>query len=152
MGEQRKRKMVKRNAKVLSPERVGRITALFRAFDYDSGGSIDAVEFGFIGQQMDPKGWTDSKSDSIIKSLDKNDDGQISSSEFVEFFRKNGAQIRADENFNARQDKYLAAAVRGRAKYYFKIGAAARAAANESAPESFSVKPLNSRSPSSPRP
>jgi len=132
--------MVKRSAKVLSPERVGRITALFRAFDYDSGGSIDAVEFGFIGQQMDPKGWTDSKSDSIIKSLDKNDDGQISSSEFVEFFRKNGAQIRTDENFNARQDKYLAAAVRGRAEYYFKIGAAARAAANESAPESFSVK------------
>merc|ERR1711892_131960 len=121
MGEQRKRKMVKRSAKVLSPERVGRITALFRAFDYDSGGSIDAVEFGFIGQQMDPKGWTDSKSDSIIKSLDKNDDGQVSSSEFVEFFRKNGAQIRTDENFNARQDKYLAAAVRGRAEDYVKF-------------------------------
>jgi len=131
---------VKRSAKVLAPERVGRITALFRAFDYDASGSIDAAEFGAIGKALNPKEWNEEKTDAALKAVDTDKSGCIDVHEFVEFFRKNGAQLRTDEQFNARQDKYMEAAIRGRADYYFSAGAAARAAEHTSAPESFSVK------------
>jgi len=140
MGTRTRETMVKRSSKVLSPERVGRITALFRAFDYDSSGSIDTTEFGFIGKALDPTGWSDSKSDAALKAVDKDKSGCIDVLEFVEFFRKNGAQLRTDAQFNTRQDKYLAAAVRGRADYYFNVGAAARAVEEAGAPQSHTVK------------
>jgi len=124
----------------LQPERVGQITALFRAFDYDSSGAISTDEFICIGKAVaGDAAWTEEKNDAAIKSLDINNDGQIDVHEFTEFFRKQGAAKRTDEQFNARQTRYMKAAIEGRARYYFNAGAELRKQ-DDGAPESFKVK------------
>jgi large subunit ribosomal protein L7e len=125
---------------VLQPERVARITALFRTFDYDASGTLSADEFGAVGKALMGQTWTDERSDEIVKSLDKDKNGKIDVHEFVEFFRKNGANTRTDEQFEARQNLYLEAAIRGRAEHFFAAGADLRASEGEGAPESHTVK------------
>jgi large subunit ribosomal protein L7e len=72
--------------------------------------------------------------------VDHDKNGTIEVQEFVTFFRLQGMQKRPDDKFNNLMDRYMKAAVEGRANYYFQQGAAARATAEESAPESFKIK------------
>jgi len=126
----------------LQPERRARITSLFRAFDYDSSGSIDTAEFLAIGKAFRGEDvWDEQKNKEGIARVDANKDGSIDINEFCEFFQNNGIAKRPLDRFNNLMDRYLAAAIAGRANYYFQAGADLRAQEAEAdAPESFKVK------------
>merc|ERR1711865_377267 len=135
MGE--KRKMAE---ETLQPERQARITALYRAFDYDSSGGIDAEEFLCIGKAFRGDVWDETKNKAAMARVDKDKNGSIDINEFVLFFALQGMRARPEDRFNNLIDRYMAAAIEGRANYYFQQGAAARAATEESAPESYKIK------------
>jgi large subunit ribosomal protein L7e len=126
----------------LQPERKRAITALFRAFDYDSSACIDAQEFFCIGQAFRGADvWDEELNKKCIAQVDVDGNGKISVNEFVKFFELRGLADRSSERFIALMDRYMEAAITGRAEFYFKAGAAARAAESEAdAPESHKVK------------
>jgi len=122
----------------LQPERKARLTALFRAFDYDSSGTVDTEEFFCIGQAFRGEDWSEQLNKDCLARVDANKDGQIDIKEFIRFFKMNKIATRPDDRFNNLMDRYMEAAINGRAAYYFKAGAGAVSA--EDAPESYKIK------------
>jgi large subunit ribosomal protein L7e len=127
----------------LSDDRKLRLTALFRAFDYDSSGSIEPQEFLCIGKAL--KGasggeWTEEQNAKALKRVDKDGGGSIDVGEFVGFFENNMPKGRTDEQFNNLMNRYMLAAINGRAEFYLNAGAALRSAELADAPESVKVK------------
>jgi len=119
-------------------ERVDRIKTVFRAFDYDSGGSIDAKEFLCIGQalrgEMD---FDEGKAAAAFARVDTDKSGTIDINEFVDFF-VHGGQIKFKQaKFDNLMSRYIKAATDGRANYYLKM---ANATVDADAPESYKVK------------
>merc|ERR1712166_871190 len=138
MGATRTREMAEKEG--LQPERQARVVSLFRAFDYDSSGAIDSDEFLCIGKAFRGDLWDETKNKAALARVDKDKNGSIDAQEFVTFFALQGMRARPDDKFNNLMDRYMAAAIEGRANYYFQQGAAARAATEESAPESYKIK------------
>jgi large subunit ribosomal protein L7e len=129
------------SATPLQPERKRCITALFRAFDYDSSGSIDADEFFCIGKAFrGAEVWDEELNKKCIAQVDVDGNGKIDVHEFVKFFELRGLGGRSQERFIALMDRYMEAAINGRAEYYFQAGASARAGVETDAPESFKIK------------
>eukprot|EP00657_Telonema_sp_P-1_P001743 TRINITY_DN1441_c0_g1_i11.p1 TRINITY_DN1441_c0_g1~~TRINITY_DN1441_c0_g1_i11.p1 ORF type:complete len:325 (-),score=157.58 TRINITY_DN1441_c0_g1_i11:96-1070(-) len=125
----------------LQPERQARITALFRAFDYDSSGNIEAEEFLAIGKAFRGDDvWDEAKNKEAIARVDTDKNGVIDVHEFCEFFKLNGLAKRKQDKFDSLMDRYMEAALNGRAKFLFNAGAEARAADQTDAPESHKVK------------
>jgi large subunit ribosomal protein L7e len=129
----------------LSTERKLQLTALFRAFDYDSSGSIEPQEFLAIGKAVkaaSAKGgeWTEEMNAKAMARVDSDGGGSIDVDEFCGFFEKNMPKNRTQEQFCKLMDRYMAAAIAGRASYYFEEGKALREAAEAEAPESHKVK------------
>eukprot|EP00656_Telonema_subtile_P006677 TRINITY_DN130_c0_g1_i11.p2 TRINITY_DN130_c0_g1~~TRINITY_DN130_c0_g1_i11.p2 ORF type:complete len:362 (-),score=123.20 TRINITY_DN130_c0_g1_i11:141-1226(-) len=128
--------------RALQDDRRVRIAALFRAFDYDSSGSIEADEFMAIGKAFrGDEVWDEAKNKEAITRVDADGDGRVDVNEFVTFFELNGIAKRNKLKFEGLMDRYMAAAIAGRASYYFTQGTDLRAAdADADAPESFKVK------------
>merc|ERR1712216_453776 len=125
----------------LSEERKLRLTALFRAFDYDSSGAIEPQEFLCIGKALKNGEWTEEMNAKAHARVDTDKGGSIDVLEFVGFFETNMPKNRTDEQFFRLMDRYMAAAIAGRAEFYFNQGAELRATnMSEEAPESFKVK------------
>merc|ERR1711966_236760 len=125
----------------LSEERKLRLTALFRAFDYDSSGAIEPQEFLCIGKALKNGEWTEEMNAKAHARGDTDGGGSIDVLEFVGFFENNMPKNRTDEQFFRLMDRYMAAAIAGRAEFYFNQGAELRATnMSEEAPESFKVK------------
>jgi len=64
---------------------------IFREFDLDNGGSIDSSELLELGKARRSLGqkastWTEEKNARLVRKIDSNRDGDISESEFVNFF------------------------------------------------------------------
>jgi len=120
---------------VLSEERRNQVTLLFRAFDYDSSGSIDPAEFLAIGRAV--KGgegeWTEEQNNKAMAKLDKDKSGTIEVDEFINFFDRPCC----DEAFNKRMTKYTAKATEGRANFYKNQDSVD---VPEDAPESYKKK------------
>merc|ERR1712166_1515586 len=98
MGEGTNR-MVKWNE-----ERKLDLTSLFRAFDYDSSGSIEPQEFLAIGKAVkaaSAKGgeWTEEMSAKAMARVDTDGGGSIDVDEFCGFFEKNMPKNRTQEQF-----------------------------------------------------
>jgi len=72
----------------LPPEKLNDIREVFTLFDLDSSGTIDASElvqvFGTLGQDIG-----ELEAAEIIKSLDRDGDGELSFEEFAEYFCQN---------------------------------------------------------------
>merc|ERR1712216_347662 len=125
----------------LSEERKLRLTALFRAFDYDSSGAIEPQEFLCIGKALKNGEWTEEMNAKAHARVDTDKGGSIDVLEFVGFFETNMPKNRTDEQFFRLMDRYMAAAIAGRAEFYFNQGAELRATnMSEEAPESFKIK------------
>jgi len=126
----------------LQEDRRVRLASLFRAFDYDSSGSIEAEEFMAIGKAFRGDDvWDEAKNKEAIARVDKDNNGKIDVNEFIDFFQINGMAKRPQEKFDSLMKRYMEAAIKGRAAYYFAEGAANRAANTDAdAPESFKVK------------
>lgn len=60
-----------------------RIVELFRLFDVDSNGTIDAAELGAVMQRCDPRKWTDAKVNELLAVMDMDKDRRISYEEFI---------------------------------------------------------------------
>jgi len=118
-------------------DRVNQIKAVFRAFDYDSNGGIDANEFRAIGEALRGE-WDKAQADKAFKRVDADKSGTIDINEFVEFFRAGGILDRPQDKFDKLVGRYLAAAEAGRASFYMKHGGAAQV--DQDAPESYKVK------------
>merc|ERR1712178_577558 len=120
---------------VLSEDRRHQVTLLFRAFDYDSSGSIDPAEFLAIGRAV--KGgegeWTEEQNAKAMAKLDKDKSGTTEVGEFIEFFDRPCK----DEAFNKRMTKYTEKAMEGRANFYKGQDSAD---VPEDAPESYKKK------------
>jgi len=120
---------------VLSEDRRHQVTLLFRAFDYDSSGSIDPAEFLAIGRAV--KGgegeWTEEQNAKAMAKLDKDKSGTIEVGEFIDFFDRPCS----DEAFSKRMAKYTEKATEGRASFYQKQSASD---VPEDAPESYKKK------------
>merc|ERR1711865_1087311 len=126
----------------LSEERQLRLTALFRAFDYDSSGAIEPQEFLCIGKALKNGEWTEEMNAKAHARVDTDKGGSIDVLEFCSFFENNMPKNRTDEQFFKLMDRYMAAAIAGRAEYYFNQGAALRSTnMSADAPESFKIKP-----------
>merc|ERR1719183_2493130 len=115
----------------LSTERKLQLTALFRAFDYDSSASIEPQEFLAIGKAVkaaSAKGgeWTEEMNAKALARVDSDGGGSIDVDEFCGFFEKNMPKNRTQEQFNNLMTRYMAAAIKGRASYYFEEGSALR--------------------------
>merc|ERR1711865_719089 len=110
----------------LSEERKLRLTALFRAFDYDSSGAIEPQEFLCIGKALKNGEWTEEMNAKAHARVDTDKGGSIDVLEFCSFFENNMPKNRTDEQFFKLMDRYMAAAIAGRAEYYFNQGAALR--------------------------
>lgn len=101
--------------KELQPERRARVTALFRAFDYDGSGGIEADEFLAIGKAFRGDAeWDEKKNAEAIARVDADRDGRVDVNEFVEFFELNGMAKRPEDKFNRLMDRYMEAAIAGR--------------------------------------
>merc|ERR1711865_696777 len=125
----------------LSEERQLRITALFRAFDYDSSGAIEPQEFLCIGKALKNGEWTEEMNAKAHARVDTDKGGSIDVLEFCSFFENNMPKNRTDEQFFKLMDRYMAAAIAGRVEYYFNQGAALRSTnMSADAPESFKIK------------
>jgi len=121
---------------VLSDERKHQVTLLFRAFDYDSSGSIDAAEFLAIGKAVKGDGeWSEEQNAKAMAKLDTDKSGTIEVGEFLAFFDRPCC----DESFNKRMDKYNKASVEGRSNFYLKQDCAL-CGVPEDAPESYKKK------------
>merc|ERR1711988_1517484 len=122
---------------VLSEDRRHKVTLLFRAFDYDSSGSIDPAEFLAIGRAV--KGgegeWTEEQNAKAMAKLDTDKSGTIEVGEFIDFFDRPCS----DEAFNKRMTKYTEKATEGRANFYKKQDSALTDVP-EDAPESYKKK------------
>jgi len=120
---------------VLSDERRHQVTLLFRAFDYDSSGSIDPAEFLAIGRAV--KGgegeWTEEQNAKAMAKLDTDKSGTIEVGEFIQFFDRPCK----DEAFSKRMTKYTEKAMEGRASFYKTQDSVDVA---EDAPESYKKK------------
>jgi large subunit ribosomal protein L7e len=124
----------------LQADRRATITALFRAFDYDSSGSVDSNEFLAIGRALRGEDvWDEKKNAEAMGRVDTNKDGTIDVNEFVNFFQLSNIAERPQNRFDNLMARYLEAATKGRADYYFKLGAANQTV-DESAPESYKAK------------
>merc|ERR1712028_234320 len=125
----------------LSEERQLRITALFRAFDYDSSGSIEPQEFLCIGKALKNGEWTEEMNAAAHARVDTDKGGSIDGLEFCNFFENNLPKNRTDEQFFKLMDRYMVAAIAGRAEFYFNQGAELRSTTmSADAPESFKIK------------
>jgi len=130
----------------LNTERKLQLTALFRAFDYDSSASIEPQEFLAIGKAVkaaSAKGgeWTEEMNAKALARVDSDGGGSIDVDEFCGFFEKNMPKNRTQEQFNNLMTRYMAAAIKGRASYYFEEGSALRESQmSADAPESHKVK------------
>jgi len=122
---------------VLCEERRRQVTLLFRAFDYDSSGSIDPAEFLAIGRAVKggEDGWTEEQNAKAMAKLDKDKSGTIEVDEFIAFFDRPCC----DESFSKRMAKYTAKATEGRANFYKSQGCAL-CGVPEDAPESYKRK------------
>ena len=98
----------------LSEERKLRLTALFRAFDYDSSGAIEPQEFLCIGKALKNGEWTEEMNAKANARVDADKGGSIDVLEFVGFFENNMPKNRTDEQFFRLMDRYMAAAIAGR--------------------------------------
>jgi len=127
---------------VITEGRRIRLTALFRAFDYDSSSAIDPQEFLAIGKAFRGENvWTEEMNAKALARVDKDGGGSIDVNEFVGFFEKNIPADRTDDQFNNLMDRYMEAAINGRANYYFQAGASLRESEMpEDAPESYKKK------------
>merc|ERR1711966_613876 len=127
---------------VITEDRRLRLTALFRAFDYDSSAAIGPQEFLAIGKAFRGENvWTEEMNAKALARVDKDKGGSIDVLEFVNFFEKNIPADRTDEQFNNLMDRYMEAAIKGRANYYFQAGASLRESEMpEDAPESYKKK------------
>merc|ERR1711865_251302 len=83
----------------LSEERQLRITALFRAFDYDSSGAIEPQEFLCIGKALKNGEWTEEMNAKAHARVDTDKGGSIDVLEFCSFFENNMPKNRTDEQF-----------------------------------------------------
>merc|ERR1711998_725455 len=112
---------------VITEDRRLRLTALFRAFDYDSSAAIEPQEFLAIGKAFRGENvWTEEMNAKALARVDKDKGGSIDVLEFVNFFENNIPADRTDEQFNNLMDRYMEAAIKGRANYYFQAGASLR--------------------------
>merc|ERR1711988_1507864 len=97
---------------VITEGRRIRLTALFRAFDYDSSSAIDPQEFLAIGKAFRGEDvWTEEMNAKALARVDKDGGGSIDVNEFVEFFEKNIPADRTDDRFNNLMDRYMEAAI-----------------------------------------
>jgi tellurite resistance protein len=67
------------------------LRGVFRKFDLDRGGYVEAQELMVLGKARRTLGqksgeWNEEKNTKLIKRMDTNGDGQISENEFIEFF------------------------------------------------------------------
>eukprot|EP00927_Polykrikos_kofoidii_P015577 TRINITY_DN16936_c0_g1_i2.p1 TRINITY_DN16936_c0_g1~~TRINITY_DN16936_c0_g1_i2.p1 ORF type:complete len:1336 (-),score=148.31 TRINITY_DN16936_c0_g1_i2:329-4102(-) len=67
------------------------IINMFRQFDLDENGCLDAAELGKLLRSLDPGTWTDDKVAELISKMDVNRDGQIQIDEWLEWMRLSGA-------------------------------------------------------------
>merc|ERR1711935_684221 len=81
----------------LSEERKLRLTALFRAFDYDSSGAIEPQEFLCIGKALKNGEWTEEMNAKAHARVDTDKGGSIDVLEFCSFFENNMPKNRTDE-------------------------------------------------------
>eukprot|EP00658_Telonema_sp_P-2_P029181 TRINITY_DN2223_c0_g1_i2.p1 TRINITY_DN2223_c0_g1~~TRINITY_DN2223_c0_g1_i2.p1 ORF type:complete len:322 (-),score=131.71 TRINITY_DN2223_c0_g1_i2:50-1015(-) len=122
-----------------SQERKNRLTAVFRTFDYDSSGCIECDEFLAIGKAVrGDEIWTEEKNAECMKRVDTDGDGKIDITEFISFFQMQGLADRSDRRFTALVNKYLAAAVAGRAKY--NVANQTVVEGGDFVPESYKIK------------
>merc|ERR1711865_1289912 len=98
----------------LSEERRLKLTALFRAFDYDSSGSIEPQEFMCIGKALKKGEWTEEMNKKALARVDSDGGGSIDVNEFVGFFENNMPKNRTDEQFDGLMGRYMNAAILGR--------------------------------------
>merc|ERR1712160_103282 len=108
-------------------------------------GAIEPQEFLAIGKAVKAasvKGgeWTEEMSAKAMARVDTDGGGSIDVDEFCDFFVKTMPKNRTHEQFRKLMTRYMAAAIAGRASYYFEEGKALREAAEAEEPESHKVK------------
>jgi len=69
-----------------SERRKSKFTAIFQAWDGDSGGTLDSEEMYLIGFAMHDGKWNRKKTKNLIKMMDKDGDGGVSLEEFLAFY------------------------------------------------------------------
>mmetsp|Transcript_52710 Transcript_52710/g.171398 ORF Transcript_52710/g.171398 Transcript_52710/m.171398 type:complete len:825 (-) Transcript_52710:334-2808(-) len=59
------------------------VLTVFKTYDGDNSGALDREELKHVLQMLDPVLWTDAKVDKLMKTADRNCDGQIQFEEFL---------------------------------------------------------------------
>jgi len=100
---------VKKKRSMLTQARREALLEVFRAFDVDQGGTIDAEEFRGIGQAYSGRKWTNKEAREAMAKVDTDGGGEIEPDEFIEYFEGNVGFL-TDKQFYARMNKMLMAA------------------------------------------
>jgi len=118
--------------------RVNQLKAVFRAFDYDSSGTIDATEFAAVGEAVNSK-LDSAQAAQKFSRVDKDGSGEIDINEFVRFFEKNGQLELPEDKFDNLLSKFIQGGIEGRTGYYKKVYLQANPIPAD-APESYKVR------------
>lgn len=68
------------------------VTQVFRQFDANGDGRIDRKELAAVLYQLDPVKWTSRNATLLLMSVDRNNDGFVDYSEFVEWVAADGSE------------------------------------------------------------